>query len=613
MVATRARIDEQAAPHGEATVTSLFWSRVDEHPAASALRSYDGRAWRSTTWQEYGDAVAELSAGLVELGVRPGDRVGLVASNQARWHEADLAVMCADAATVPAYATSASGQIAYILHHSGARLCFVGGRDQLAKVLLARHRLPALEHVVMLGDVPEGLDDGFVLQFDDVRERGRATLALEPASVRERVHRQSPETIATIVYTSGTTGPPKGAVLTHRNLIATIESITSVVDVGASDRFLSFLPLSHIAERVVSHFGQIVAGGETWFARSLSTVADDLVSCRPTVFFAVPRVWEKFQEAILDQVAQLPAPIRRASERYFAAGARRAAARRSASRRTIRERVDYRLLDATMGHQLRAKLGLDRSRILVSAAAPIDPELLWWFDGIGLPICEVYGQTEDCGPTTLNPPGHIRIGTVGTPLPGVDVRIATDGEILVRGDNVCAGYYSEPDRTAELIDADHWMHSGDLGWLDPAGYLHVTGRKKDLIITSSGENIAPQDLETRLRSDPLVSQAVVTGDGRKYLTALLALDAESLAHWAEANGKVADFEALLDDPDLHTELDELVQRVNVGRARIEQLKAWRVIPHELTVAAGELTPTLKVRRDVVANRYGNLIDEMYAA
>jgi long-chain acyl-CoA synthetase len=464
----------------------------------------------------------------------------------------------------------------------------------------------------MLGDVPDGLDDDFLLAFDDLRALGRDGLADDADLVRARAGTLTPDSIATIVYTSGTTGPPKGAVLTWANLTATLDSITEVVPIGPDDRFLSFLPLSHIAERTVSHFGQVASGGETWFARSLSTVAEDLRACRPTIFFAVPRVWEKFQGAILEEIEASPAPRRRLAETYLRMAAARVQAEQAGTRQRLGQHLAYALFDKVVGAKIRSQTGLDAARILVSGAAPVHPDLLWWFTGIGLPVAEVYGQTEDCGPTTLNPPGRIHIGSVGPALPGVTVRIGPDGEILVRGPNVCAGYFHDEEKTRELIDDDRWMHSGDLGRIDLHGYVYVTGRKKDLIITSSGKNIAPQELETKLRSQPLLSQAVVIGDGRSYLTALLALDGEFVSHWANEHGKVADFEALVGDPDLRAEVAGAVDSVNEGHAPIEQIKKWRLIPRELTVASGELTPTLKVKRGVVAARYGDLIDEMYA-
>jgi len=593
------------------TIVDLFWKRVDGTPERPALRRRAGSGWEAVSWADYGRAVTEVAAGLVALGIDSGDRVAVLGTNQVRWHEADMGILAMGATSVPVYPTSASGQIAYLIEQSGARLCFVADRDQLAKVLLRRHSLASLEHVVLFDDPPHGLDDDYLLTFDDLRALGRDRLADEPTLVRRRSTAITPGQTATIVYTSGTTGPPKGTVITYANLTATIGSITAVVAINAEDRFLSFLPLSHIAERTVSHFGQIVAGGETWFADSLATVPSDLRACRPTVFFAVPRVWEKFKTAILDEIAGSPRPLRALAEAYLRAGAQRSSELASGTRASLRDRASYALLDRLVGGRIRRGIGLDQARILVSGAAPIDPELLWWFLGLGLPIAEVYGQTEDCGPTTLNPPDAIHIGSAGRPVPGLEVRIADDGEILARGANVSPGYYDDPVRTAELIDDDGWMHSGDLGRIDASGYLYVTGRKKDLIITSSGKNIAPQAMEAKLRAEPLIAQAVLIGDGRSYLTVLLALDAEEMGRWAREHGRVANFGALLNDPALHEELATAVDHANLGEAPIEQIKAWRIIPRELTVASGDLTPTFKVKRDLTAARFGDLIDEMY--
>ncbi len=597
------------------TLVGLFADRVERWPDRPALRENVGGSWRSITWAEYGTAVHEAAAGLIELGVDAGDRVGILAGNQPRWHMADVAILACAGVSVPAYPSAASSQLAYVLAHAGCRACFAGDRDQLAKLLLAHRRLPALEHIVVLGDAPDGLDDELMMTFDDLCAIGRDRLRREPRVVDERSEAIRPESLATIVYTSGTTGPPKGAQLTHANITATVASVASAVPVGPTDRFLSFLPLSHIAERVVSHAGQVTSGGETWFARSLGTLAEDLRACRPTIFFGVPRVWEKFRAAILDELGRSPRPVRALAERYVQLGLAHVDARdaeRSHGPMPLRDLLAYLALDRTIGARIRSKLGLDRGRVFVSAAAPIDAELVRWFHAIRVPVAEVYGQTEDCGPTTMNRPGRIRIGTVGEPLPGVDVRIADDGEILVRGANVCAGYYDDPPATAELLTADGWMHSGDLGSLDPDGYLRITGRKKDLIVTSSGKNIAPQDIETRLRAQPLLSQAIVVGDRRSYLTALLALDVEAVIARIGDGDEHVDLEALSSHPVVEREIAEAVDRVNADRAPIERIKAWRILPRELTIAAGELTPTLKVKRDVVTARFGSLVEEMYA-
>jgi long-chain acyl-CoA synthetase len=606
------RAGRQEAPPLDAgqTLVDLFFDRVARWSDRPALRFSDNGEWRAITWDDYGQAVREAAAGLVSLGIESGDRVGILAGNQPRWHMADVGIMAAGAVSVPTYPTGAASQVAHVLGHSGSRLCFVGDRDQLAKLLLARPRLPALERIVILAEPPDGLDDDLLLAFDDLCSLGRQRLRQDPGTVDDRARELRPEGVATIVYTSGTTGPPKGTMITHRNLAETIRALTSVVSVGPSDRFLSFLPLSHVAERCTSHLGQIVSGGETWFARSLATLADDLRACRPTIFFAVPRVWEKFQQGVEAELAHVPRLVRAQADRLIALGSAALDARYGGGDRpSAGDRLVYTALDMMLGTRIRRRLGLDRGRIFVSAAAPVDPHLLRWFHAIGVPIAEVYGQTEDCGPTTMNRPGRIRIGTVGEPLPGIELRIAADGEVLVRGPNVCVGYWEDPEATAELLEGG-WMHSGDLGTIE-GGYLRIVGRKKDLIVTSSGKNIAPQDMETRLRAEPLISQAVVIGDGRKYLTALVSLDSEAAEAALGGHDGHGATEVLATHPLVTREIAGAFERLNAERAPAERIKAWRILPRELTVASGELTPTLKVKRSVVIARFGDLVEEMY--
>jgi long-chain acyl-CoA synthetase len=533
-------------------------------------------------------------------------------SRRIEWHVADLAILSVGAVTVPVYPTSSSPQVAFVLADSGARVCFVEGTEQLAKVLLHLVELPALERIVGLSDMP-GIDHAAtVIDLRQLRADGRARLAADPDAVAARAGCVRPDDTATLVYTSGTTGPPKGTVLTHGNLDWTARAVDSMVGLSPDDRFLSYLPLSHIAERITSHLGQIVSGGETWFAQSLATVPDDLRACRPTIFFAVPRVWQKFHDAILEQVAAKPAPVRVAIERYLELGLADVRAREDGTPLDVRRAHAYRLLDRTIGASLRRHAGLDRAHLVVSSAAPIHPDLVRWFHAIGLPIAEVWGQTEDCGPATLNPPHAIRIGTVGVPLPGLEVRAAADGELLVRGGSVCSGYFGHPDATAELIDADGWMSTGDLGAIDPDGYVRLTGRKKDLIINAAGKNISPSLIESRLGMEPLIGQAVVVGDGRKYLVALLTLDPDAAADWAQHHGAFADIAALANDPNLRAEIDAAVERVNRQHSPVEQIKRWRLLHEPFSIEGGELTPTMKVRRAVVTDRHADLIEEMYA-
>ena len=578
----------------------------------TALRHVVAGQWSGLTWAEYGSAVEEIAAGLVGCGTQPGDRVGLLSFNRLEWHLADVGTLSAGGVTVPVYQTSSAEQVEYILGHAGARICFVENRAELAKILERRDALTQLARVVVFDDTDVARDD-FVVSLAQLRAEGREHLRAEPRTIDERAEAISPDDLATIVYTSGTTGPPKGAMITHANIVATVDAITTVVPISPADRFLSFLPLSHIAERTVSHFGQIVSGGETWFARSLGTLDEDLPACRPTIFFAVPRVWQKLRDAVLERVAEQNVIARELARGYFALGPAWVAHDQGRAPMAAPARLLYRALDRVVGTTIRRGVGLDQARVLVSGAAPVTAELLEWLHGVGLRVGEVYGQTEDCGPTTLNPPERIRIGTVGPPLPTVMVSIdPDDGEILVRGPNVCRGYFRDEVGTRALIDGDGWMHSGDTGRFDEAGYLVVTGRKKDLIITAQGKNIAPQEIETRLQYQPLISQAVVVGEGRPYLTALVTLDADELAAWTRANGKTGDAQSLADDPDLRAAVEHAVEEANADLSRPETIRKWRVLPRDFTVEAGEMTPTLKVKRAVVSERYRDEIEQMYA-
>jgi long-chain acyl-CoA synthetase len=593
------------------TIVEIFWHNAERYGPRAALRRRVDGEWETTTWDGYAELVRHVAAGLIRLGLSAGDRVGILSANRREWHLADLGILSAGGVTVPVYPTNSSSQVAYVLSHSGCRYLFVEDLDQLSKVLLRRDELPDLERVFVF-DRGEGLDHDFVGDLTDLDDLAADELAIHPTVLEDRTQAIHPDDMATIVYTSGTTGRPKGVVLTHGNIAANIDNITRVVPIGPDDRFLSFLPLSHIAERTVSDFGEVLAGGETWFAESLASVQQDLQDCRPTIFFAVPRVWEKFREGVREEIEGLARPQRALAERYLHLAARKGRVTGSGPVLSLVERAQYKALDALVGRTIRAGLGLDRARFLVSGAAPVHPDLLRWFHGLGLPVAEVYGQTENCGVSTVNPPGAVRIGTVGPAVPGVQVRIADDGEVLVRGRNTTPGYYRDDVGTAELLDAEGWMHTGDLGVLDDDGYLSITGRKKDLIINASGKNISPQEIETRLRYEPLISQAVVVGDGRPYLTALLTLDEEALHEWGAAHGRSGTLEALVSDPEVLEEVAESVERVNLEHARVEGIKRWHVLPHDLTVAGGDLTPTLKVKRQVVAERYADVIEELYA-
>jgi long-chain acyl-CoA synthetase len=576
------------------------------------MRRRTASGWEVITWAAYARGVGEVVGGLAELGIGPHEHVGILSGNRAEWHLADHGSLANGSVTVPVYQTSSSEQVAYVLGHSEARICFVENEEQYSKVLRVRDELPKLDHIVVF-DPPDDFDGRpFACSFAHLCDMGRRRLAREPELYETRARAVQPGDTATLVYTSGTTGLPKGAVITHANIMWTLRNATTPFEIREGERLLSFLPLSHIAERMMSDFLPVAIGGETWFARSLATVAEDMTDCRPTVFFAVPRVWEKLHDAILEKLEELPLVSRQVVGQYIRLGLRQVDREQKGSALGPVGRRLYDVLDRVAGRKLRYQLGLGRAHVLITAAAPIHPGLISWFHAIGLPVLELYGQTEDCGPTTANLPWRNRIGTVGPAIPGVTVRVAEDGELLVRGGNVCAGYFRDPQGTAALIDADGWMHTGDLAELDADGYVRITGRKKDLIINSAGKNIAPQEIEVDLQNEPMISQAVVIGDGRRYLTALLTLDAENLTAWAGAHHRLPDLEALASDPAVTAEIAAAIDRVNQRRSRVEQIKKFRILSHDFTIADGQLTPTLKVKRNVVNDMYADRIEEMYA-
>ena len=615
LVRTQKRSVGVAAEQSDTIVDALI-ANGRRHADRPALRHCPGEhqgagEWETFTWAEYLLAASQIAGGLAELGVGPGQRVAILSANRVDWHLADLGTLLNGSVTVPVYPTSSPAQVAYILGHAEVTVCFVDTHAQLGKVLEVRDQLPDLERVV-LADSARRAGDAFIVGFDEVRAMGADRLLRDPDAVDERAGHVMPDDVATIVYTSGTSGPPKGAMISHANIMWTLRCVAPTYDLGEGERLLSFLPLSHIAERMMSDFMPIAVTGETWFARSLTTVAEDLPACRPTAFFAVPRVWEKLREGIEDHVRVQAFPVRAAVERYIALGLRKVAAEQDGTPLTRSTLALYELLDRTVGATIRQQLGLDRAHVLVTAAAPSHPDLIRWFRALGLPLIELYGQTESCGPTAANRTDHVRIGTVGTALPGVSIRIADDGEILVKGGNVCLGYLNDPEATAVLLDPDGWMHSGDTGAFDPDGSLRILGRKKDLIITAAGQNIAPQDIESDLRNQPLVSEAIVVGEGRRYLAALLTLDPEKLTRWAQLHNKLGELESLAADPDLITAIQVGIDQINAKRSHAEGIRKFRVLAHDLTIEAGELTPTMKVKRPVVYEHYGEIIDDIYA-
>jgi long-chain acyl-CoA synthetase len=611
------------APRGDRTIVDTFFDRVELHPDRVALRHRGAHGWRDVTWAEYAHNVGCIGAGLRSLGMRAGDRMALLSANRPEWFYADIACMAAGGITAPIYTSSSADQVAHVVGHSGAVVVVVENAEQLAKVMARRDALGELQAVVVIDPLAAPRDERIVTWDALVRAGGGDGGSLAPPEGRP-----SPDDIATFVYTSGTTGAPKAVMLSHRNIAWTCESLDDHLQMGdmSSGRALSYLPLSHIAERMVSHLLQIHYGSQTWFARSIDTLREDLVDCRPTYFFGVPRVWEKFHAAVQGRLSVRPSSPREWVEhallrRALRDGERVVDARQEAVARGLpaaravmgmRLRREHALLDRVVLAKARARAGLDECTRAFSSAAPLDPEIVRFFHALGLQLAEGYGQSEVCGPTTWNPPHAIRIGTVGTAIPGLQVRIADDGEILVRGGNVTPGYFADESATAALIDDEGWMHSGDIGGVDDNGYLTVTDRKKDLIITSGGKNVAPQEIENKLATIEVVSHAVVVGDGRPFLGALLTLDEAKVVEWGRTRGLPADPARLAQEPAVWEVIGGAIDEFNAGVSRAEGIKKFRVLERDFLQEQDEITPTLKVKRRSIAERYADAIEEMYA-
>ena len=592
------------------TVPQRFLQAIRERGGRVAMWHKRRGLWHPVTWAEYGRAAQEVACGLLALGFRPGQAAAIIGNNRPEWLFCDMGILLAGGLSVAVYATNPPEQCAYVLAHSEAQVFFVEDEEQLDKALEVRGRLPALERIVVMA--PEGLEgfsDPQVMTLEDLRALGRA--AWDPDGLQRLAHQAAEDHVAILLYTSGTTGPPKGAMLTHRNLLWTAQALGQANALYPTDTALSFLPLSHIAERMLSVYLPLVWGYTVYFAESLDTLFQNLQEVRPTILFAVPRLWEKLHAQLTLHMRGADGFKRFAYEVALRVGRRYAHARLRGAHVPFGLRVAHALGDRLGLRPLRCRLGLDRVRFAVSGAAPIAPEILEFYHALGVRIREVYGQTEGSGPTTIHQGDRIRLGTVGQPLPGVEVRLAPDGEILVRGPNVFAGYFKDPEATAQAL-RDGWLHSGDVGEMDSEGFLRITDRKKDLIVNAYGKNIAPAYVENLLKASPYIHDAVVVGDRRPYLVALIVIDEDHVARWAQDRRiPFSTFADLSSNEQVHDLIAREVDRVNCSLSSPEQVKRFAVLPKRLYQEDGEVTPTLKVKRKVILEKYGDLIEALY--
>ena len=596
------------APARKPLVAHLL-DQINGRAGMPALHRRAGDRWISITWGQFGEGARRIASFLIDEGVGAGDHVAIWAANRPEWHTADAGILLIRGCPVPVYQTLSAEQAQYVLNHSESRVVFVENEALLARILEQRDQLPSLRRVVVM----EGLDtpspDGFAVPWERALEAGERQLQRNGPEIEQRTAATRMEDVVTLIYTSGTTGPPKAVMLTNDNIAASAEGLEGIVEVGPDDRVLSYLPLAHIAERMVSEFRSYRYGNATWFLDGLPNLGARLREVRPTHFFGVPRVWEKMASTI-DKQIEASSPVKRALARWALRTGRRAQDARERGNPVpagLQRRLD--LADRLVLSKLRSAIGFDDVRILASGAAPIDPEVLRFFAAMGLEICEVYGQSENTGSTTLNRPGRIRVGTVGQVFPGNEVRIAEDGEIQVRGGVVFPGYLKSPEATAAAL-VDGWLMTGDVGEFDEDGYLRITDRKKDLIITAGGKNISPGNIENALATHPLVGHAVAIGDRRPFMTALITLDAEEVAAIATQRGWPREPAALAEHPGVRTELQRHVDAVNAKLSQVEQVKRFAILPNEFSQDA-ELTPTLKVKRKVVVERYADQIDALY--
>ncbi|MDR7550091.1 MAG: AMP-binding protein [Armatimonadota bacterium] len=594
------------------SVPGLFFAQAARRPGRVALRRKRFGIWSRITWEEYAQQVRLVAHALLALGVQRGERVAVIGENRPEWLYADLGIQAIGAATTGIYTTSSPEQVHYILDHAGCRVFIVEGEEQLDKALEVRSRLPYLQHVVVMD--PEGLRafrDPMVIMWDQFLALGQDHARRYPSAVGDRMAEIRPDEMAVLIYTSGTTGPPKGAMLTHRNILWTTEALGRANPLLEDDEVLSFLPLAHIAERMLSVFLPARWGYTVNFIENVDTVTQNLAEVAPTVIFAVPRVWEKLYSAVTLRVGEND--LFKRSVYWLAVGLSRSAVRRRFSGRPVPLwlRAAVRVADWLVLLPLRRRLGLYRARLVLSGAAPISPEMLEYFWALGVPIREIYGQTEGSGPTSVHQGDAIRLGTVGRPLPGVEVRIAEDGEILVRGGNVFAGYFRDPEATAAAL-RDGWLHSGDIGEFDRDGFLRITDRKKDIFITSGGKNIAPQYIENKLKASPYINDAVVIGDRQRYLVALVVIDEENVTKWAQDRRlPFTTYADLATNPEVRALIEAEVAAVNKTVSPPEQVKRFAVLTKRLYAEDDEVTPTLKVKRKAIMEKYADVIARLY--
>ena len=594
------------------TLAELFWARVDEAGGSRPMQQLkrDGR-WITLTAREVGEIVRELALGLIALGRQKGDRVALLSNSRAEWVQADFAIFSAGCVTVPVYPSYPPDLLAYVVNDSEARTLIVEDAGQLAKALAARDEMPHLEHIIVISGYEAPQPPKTVMTWDALRRLGRDSEAAHRSTLAERVASTHTDDVATIVYTSGTTGPPKGVVQTHGNHIAAVGAASAMTPLEPGWVHLLFLPLAHSFARLEAFLG-IHNRLVTAFAENLDKVGDNLKEVRPHFICSVPRVFEKVYAKILAGVEAGPAVKKKLF--YWAMGVGREASRYQQRHQPLPRALAMKraLADKLVFSKLHAALG-GRLRWAVSGGAPLSRDIAEFFHAAGILLLEGYGLTETCPVLSFNTPTEYKFGSVGRALPGIEVRVAEDGEILTRGPNVATrGYYKQPQATAEAFEPSGWFHTGDIGHVDPDGFIFITDRKKDLIVTAGGMNVAPQNIENLLKADPFISQVMVYGDRRPYPVALITVNPEELQKFAREQGVLTSDPAVVaKHPKIVERVGRIVEEKNTQLQSYAKIKKFAVLPADFTQEGGELTPTLKVKRRVVSDKYRAAIEELY--
>ena len=594
------------------TVPVAFLTAVKNWGSRTAMRKKEFGLWHDITWNEYHENVNKIACALMAMGLEKGDCAAIIGDNCPEWVYASVAIQCCGAGAAGVYSTNAWQQVEYVVSNADAKFLFAENEEQLDKWLHFRDRTPALKKVIVWDT--EGLrqfDDPLVMSFDDLLVLGEKTALENPDMFSNRIARIDPEDLSVLIYTSGTTGPPKGAMLSHRNCVWMGSAITSNNPMYDDDAIMSFLPLCHIFEQLFTILAHFQVGHVVNFIESPDTVVDNMIEISPTVGHAVPRIWEKYYSAIMIRMSDATWFKRLVFGMAMKIGKKRATLEMNFEPVPLSNRILFGLAHFVVFRKLKERMGFDRIRVAYSGAAPIAPEILHFFHAIGVNLVEGYGQTEGTGVTTTSEIGRVKFGSVGLPLEGVEIKIAHDGEILVKSPGVFMGYFKNREATAETI-VDGWLHSGDVGTIDEEGFLTITDRKKDIIVTAGGKNITPQYIENKLKASLYINDAVVVGDRRKFLSCLIIIDEDNVVKYAQDHKvQFSTYKDLTQHEDINKLIEGEMKIVNETLSRVEQIKKFTILPKKLYEEDGEVTPTMKVKRSFINKAFGDLIEAMY--